>query len=518
MARAAVLGVRQEPFEFGVCFLSLVPRVVEDFSSLTTIKAKLYAQAEESGCISADGVAKALGFSKVHAQVLLHIVHGCSPGHVQGEGVHLFNVLLFVFLQLYVKSTHHLHHNSNEIWPNATAHRMPAPRQETADTQQLTFMRECLPRLLALVLNSREDSPSSPVSAEELDRLQFLITTMSQGMSVSKMYSEHLYRGSNFSSQNGEGSGGSAEPSNAPGGTDSQPPHTLVLGTVDTVSAWLMEALCQPMSELDKLGTSQGIAMPTIEHLSKCTLLRMSEELPSEKLKISECQDVLVYALAPLQLLSIVGCTDCTFVVGAVGQVAKIEKCERVQVIVVCKHIQISNCHDCTFYMACENRPLLLGDNRTLHVAPYNTNYSSLREHLAHCNLQLAENKWNQPIDLFPQDDVETEHDEATACHMTILQPEHFVPFIIPFDGDQHGVSSQANPFELPPEYQSALESKIQSVASLRKKVKEANLDEDTKKELQNVIQSHFKDWLLSSGNMRQVFDLARIERDRLDL
>lgn len=69
MARAAVLGVRQEPFEFGVCFLSLVPRVVEDFSSLTTIKAKLYAQAEESGCISADGVAKALGFSKVHAQV-----------------------------------------------------------------------------------------------------------------------------------------------------------------------------------------------------------------------------------------------------------------------------------------------------------------------------------------------------------------------------------------------------------------------------------------------------------------
>lgn len=105
-------------------------------------------------------------------------MHGCSPGHVQGEGVHLFNVLLFVFLQLYVKSTHHLHHNSNEIWPNATAHRMPAPRQETADTQQLTFMRECLPRLLALVLNSREDSPSSPVSAEELDRLQFLITTM----------------------------------------------------------------------------------------------------------------------------------------------------------------------------------------------------------------------------------------------------------------------------------------------------------------------------------------------------
>ena len=38
-------------------------------------------------------------------------------------------------------------------------------------------------------------------------------------------------------------------------------------------------------------------------------------------------------------------------------------------------------------------------------------------------------------------------------------------------------------------------------------------LDEGRKKELQSVIQAHFKDWLVSSGNMRQVYDLARMER-----
>ncbi len=41
----------------------------------------------------------------------------------------------------------------------------------------------------------------------------------------------------------------------------------------------------------------------------------------------------------------------------------------------------------------------------------------------------------------------------------------------------------------------------------------QAVLDDGRKKELQSVIQAHFKDWLVSSGNMRQVYDLARMER-----
>jgi hypothetical protein len=33
----------------------------------------------------------------------------------------------------------------------------------------------------------------------------------------------------------------------------------------------------------------------------------------------------------------------------------------------------------------------------------------------------------------------------------------------------------------------------------------QAQLDDDRKRELHSVIQAHFKEWLLSSGNMRQV-------------
>ena len=42
----------------------------------------------------------------------------------------------------------------------------------------------------------------------------------------------------------------------------------------------------------------------------------------------------------------------------------------------------------------------------------------------------------------------------------------------------------------------------------------QAVLDDARKRELQTVIQAYFKDWLQSSGNMRQVYDLARMERE----
>jgi uncharacterized membrane protein YgcG len=73
-----------------------------------------------------------------------------------------------------------------------------------------------------------------------------------------------------------------------------------------------------------------------------------------------------------------------------------------------------------------------------------------------------------------------------------------------------------ANPdvFALPPAYQSALQSKIQSVSRLRAAVKASFLDSSCKQEVQSVIQAYFKDWLKSSNNIRQVYDLARLERE----
>ena len=42
----------------------------------------------------------------------------------------------------------------------------------------------------------------------------------------------------------------------------------------------------------------------------------------------------------------------------------------------------------------------------------------------------------------------------------------------------------------------------------------QATLDEARKRELQAVIQAYFKEWLHSTGKLREVYDLARMERE----
>ena len=50
-------------------------------------------------------------------------------------------------------------------------------------------------------------------------------------------------------------------------------------------------------------------------------------------------------------------------------------------------------------------------------------------------------------------------------------------------------------------------------MAALRGALRDARLGEEKKRDLQATIQAHFKEWLLESGCMRQVYELARIER-----
>lgn len=49
--------------------------------------------------------------------------------------------------------------------------------------------------------------------------------------------------------------------------------------------------------------------------------------------------------------------------------------------------MRISNSFDCTFHLFTPCRPLLLGDNRSLIFAPYNTTYNPLIQHLKQARL-----------------------------------------------------------------------------------------------------------------------------------
>ena len=108
--------------------------------------------------------------------------------------------------------------------------------------------------------------------------------------------------------------------------------------------------------------------MVDIQGVCKSTIAKGEDNFPDGVLRITDCHDSVIYALAPLQYASITCCSDCTVVVGAVGRMLRVERCERLQLIAGCIRICISSCHDCVFYLGVNRPPLLLGDNRFVQV------------------------------------------------------------------------------------------------------------------------------------------------------
>ena len=105
-----------------------------------------------------------------------------------------------------------------------------------------------------------------------------------------------------------------------------------------------------------------------IQGVCKSTVAKGEDEFPDGVLRITDCHDSVIYALAPLQYASIACCSDCTVVVGAVGRMLRVERCERLHLIAGCARICISSCHESVFYLGVNQPPLMLGDNRFVQV------------------------------------------------------------------------------------------------------------------------------------------------------
>jgi len=65
---------------------------------------------------------------------------------------------------------------------------------------------------------------------------------------------------------------------------------------------------------------------------------------------------------------------------------------------------------------------------------------------------------------------------------------------------------------ELPAEYASALESCVRELGAFSHQLAALQPSEGVRGEVTNLLQSRFKDWLLRTGNMRQITDLLAAE------
>jgi hypothetical protein len=179
-----------------------------------------------------------------------------------------------------------------------------------------------------------------------------------------------------------------------------------------------------------------------------------------------------------------------------------------------------------------------------------------------HC----ASNKWKQPIDIskleMPQipnaaglpsppsspsntqspkaDDKAMGVNNDTPLHSPVLLPaSEFHIIFVPLESDaarQRRIESEENeapdretppesqycqtlaeviqlsPFRLPSEYERRVLIKAERMRNIQQAVKK-NLTEEQQKRFEEELNRGFRDWLVTSGNLRQVLDLVHLER-----
>ncbi|XP_059462166.1 uncharacterized protein LOC132191244 isoform X1 [Corylus avellana] len=547
----SLLHPRREPFEHG---LLPIPKLIftDPTQTLIPLKQTLLSSssAETNRRVDSAALSEALQISPAHARLVLDtlasILHSDSdplvrsrPDEIDSAGADVHDLVLFLYIQSYKKLLPRTHKDSAsvaDVWPSTSAFdgylsalsplqlvrsnsRRFIPSQSDEEAHQLSYLQKHLANILSLLAEPVEgDGEESLVlTMDRFEHLGFLIQFGDKG-----------YEGNQLSQH-------------APFFANSDPDMPAVPVPAAQVHDWLLQNIASALEHISERtsakengpssASDQDVAMADacttlikaspsargpsfIEGVSKSSLVKHASDLKGSSVKVLNCHDSVIYVLAPLRYATIYGSSDTTIVLGAVGKAVRVEHCERVHVITAAKRISIANCRECVFFLGVNQRPLIVGDNHKLQVAPYNTFYSQLEEHMNEVGVEAKTNKWDEPLAL----GVVDPHDslshpagvsDAQAESATRMDPDQFTKFLIPdWFGDESSGSTKDNPFLLPDAYLVSQQRNQKNLGEIKQLLREAPLEENRKRELSSALHVYFKDWLYASGNIRQLYCL----------
>ncbi|GMI84792.1 hypothetical protein like AT3G57890 [Hibiscus trionum] len=544
---ATIVHPRREPFEHG---LLPIPKLIfnDPVEALTPLKQKLASSSNQR--VDSVAVAELLQISSDHARLVIEtlasVLHSETDPLVAARtddadsiGADLRDLILFLYIQSYKRLLPRSHKDSAavaDVWPSTSAFdgylsalsplqlvrsnsRRFMPSLADEEAHQLSYLQKHLANILSLLSEPVEgEGKESPVlTMEGFEHLGFLIQfddKESEGFPLSQA---------------------------APFFANSDADMPAVPVPVSQVHDWLLQTIASSLEFVTEKvsakengpssGSDQDVAMADassssakaspstrslfyVEGVSKSSYVKQASDIKNSSVKVINCHDSTIYILAPLRYAVIYGCSDATIVLGAVGKAVRVEHCERVHVIVAAKRVCIANCRECVFFLGVNQSPLVLGDNHKLQVAPYNTYYSQLEEHMTKVGIVSTINRWDET---FPIGAVDP-HDslshpagvfDAQAESATHLDPDQFTNFLIPnwFEGASTG-STKDNPFPLPDAYLTSQQRNQNNLSEIKKILREAPLEENRKRELSSALHVYFRDWLYASGNIRQLYCL----------
>lgn len=571
------LRVRREPFEYGL--LPLPTLIFPDpLTALRELRNKLCSEdnltitlnPDGNASIDCAGIALALDLAEDEAQLVLETLTSVLPDPPRGthrvtgpsctEGaltVSFDDLVLFLYVQNYKKPPIRPHKDAAavaDVWPSTSAFdgffstlsplqvktgRKSVPSQVDEEAHQLAYLQKHLPALLSLLAHvpAEDDFSSQVLTLEQFNHLGFLLQNGERGSEVVPLSQsapffansdpdmpaapvplpqvlewvvEHVSVVSDRSQERWKENGPEGEA------------DVTMLDACVTTAVVPDNTVGTPSSGSNRLRSRCQEGLTFVDGITKVSVVKNESDIHGESVKVSNCHDSVVYILAPMKYASVYGCSDSIIVLGAVEKVVRIEHCERVQLIVCSVRLCITNCRECLFNVAVNQRPLILGENHNLQVAPYNTFYPRLEAHLVQVGIDLSINKWDKFLTL----GVVDPHDplphaagvaDARAEGASLLSPDRFTNFVIPKFNDLEShqqPSTKVNPFMLPKAYLVAQQQRNKALDALRNTLKNAQIDDTRRQDLSQAIHVHFREWLYGSGSIRQLYEFQDSERD----
>ena len=298
-------------------------------------------------------------------------------------------------------------------------------------------------RNLSALLDLVKDRPGSPsITGREFDRLAFLLTanpaTFQQQQGATPLHAAVPLLAES-----------KGEPVDSGAVAEYLGRHLALASTSGLTPMGASDSLLRPSP-----APAPATAPSEIYGVSRGTVVRGEDSVPSGCLRVTECHDCTVYALAPVQFCDIQGCSDCTLVIGAVARVLRLERCERVQLMTAAGRVLVHTCHDCTLYLGTGRPVYLLGDCRFLQLAPLATKYDLLAAHLRQAGIDPRVNLWDRYVQLVREErtaapdspnptraalagrrESGAEGGQIGLAPASLLPPEKLAPFVIPFRG-----------------------------------------------------------------------------------
>ncbi|XP_044502988.1 TBCC domain-containing protein 1-like isoform X1 [Mangifera indica] len=541
----SLIHPRRESFEHG---LLPIPKLIftDPIQSLIPLKEKLASTQRVNSEILSESLQITVDHARLVLDTLASVLHSDSdpivkakPDEIDLVGADFRDLILFLYLQSYKRLLPRTHKDSAavaDVWPSTSAFdgylsalsplqlvrsnsRRFMPSQIDEEIHQLSYLQKHMANILHLLAEPAEGEgeESLVLSMEGFEHLGFLVQfgdKGSEGISLSQA---------------------------APFFANSDPDMPAVPVPAGQVHEWILQNIESALEHLTERASARengpantsdpdvamadactSSAKPStstrglsyIEGISKSSYVKQASDLKGSSLKVINCHDSVIYILAPLRYATIYGCSDATIILGAVGKAVRVEHCERVHVITAANRVCIANCRECVFFLGVNQRPLIVGDNHKLQVAPYNTFYSKLEEHMAEVGIEATINKWDEPLALGaidPHDSLSHPAgvSDVQAESASLLDPDHFTIFLIPnwYGGESPG-STKDNPFPLPDAYITSQKRNQENLGQVKQLLREVPLEENRKRELSSALHVYFKDWLYASGNIRQLYCL----------